>query len=588
MSEPAAGTGGAKARPRWCLWLSSHQRAVRFWPLVAALLTVWLVTGLLAARSMEHQDAWTYSRDDAYIQMAVAKNLVEHGSWGINKGEYDAVSSSPLWASLLAGTYLVFGVNDFSPMVLNIIFVSLAIAAAFFIMESRGLSPPFNFLALLALVLFAPVPALVPLGMEHSLQILLAILFVYLAGRELAEGTRGRLGAPGRWMMVITPILVLCRYESLFMVAAVSLFLLVKKRWPAALSLAALGALPVLAVGLVSIADGGQLLPNPMTLKSRIPLFPLSNWLWTNITHIHDPFLAMIRDPVWLVLAPASVVVVLLSFSRTDPFGNNRAMSRWMNLIFLFTLYIHLQTNSSQHFRYDAYLVCLGIIAVSLPVFSYLSAMPWRASAIRRPIIAAVATVLLLAALVPLAHRGWVKMKAAPLETRRIFEQQYQMAKFLDRYYRDRVVAANDIGAINYYADIDTVDLWGLGDNEVARRRIDIRKEDYQIESGSDTKKDTFVLRREDIEGITRERGTDIALVYDDIYKVDGESRLPDDWILVGRWLCYRYERDYWDKVSFYAVDTDRAGELAQSLRRFSPDLPANVREEGPYTEQGS
>ena len=359
ISEPPNGNDRKMSRPGWCLWLSAHRRVVQFWPLALVLVILWLVIGMLAARSMENQDAWTYSRDDAYIQMAVAKNLVRHGSWGINAGEYNAASSSPLWVILLSGTYLVFGVNVFSPLVLNIIFVSLALAVAFIILRRRGLSPPFNFLVLLALVLFAPLPALIPLGMEHSLQVLLAILFVYYASMVLSGGTKGSLDAAARWMLALAPILVFCRYEGLFLVAAVSLFLLFRKRWLLAPSLTVLGVLPVLAFGIFSIAKGGQLLPNPMTLKNRIPLFPLSGWLRTNIIHGYDPVLMAARDPLWLVLVLASAATIMLSFLKTDPFGRNRSLARWMNLIFLTTLYLHLQTNNSLHFRYDAYLVCL-------------------------------------------------------------------------------------------------------------------------------------------------------------------------------------------------------------------------------------
>ena len=43
-------------------------------------------------------------------------------------------------------------------------------------------------------------------------------------------------------------------------------------------------------------------------------------------------------------------------------------------------------------------------------------------------------------------------------------------------------------------------------------------------------------------------------MLYNEIFEIDGESRIPDNWTLVGRWLCYRYERDYYDKVAFYAL----------------------------------
>lgn len=562
----------------------SNRKIVAYWPLVIALIMLWLAIALLAARSMEHQDAWTYSRDDAYIQMAVAKNIVEHGSWGINAGEYNSASSSPLWAILVAASYQLFGVNDYSPLVLNVLFASLAVLAIFLILRREKLAAPYNLLVLLAVIFFAPLPALIPLGMEHSLQILLAVLFVYFASLAIAAGRSGGLERSAAWMLLAAPALVFCRYEGLFLVAIACLLLLFKRRWLLSISLGALAALPVVVFGLFSLSAGGQFLPNPLTLKSRIPLFPLADWVTTNLSRAHEPLISVVTSPLWLVLVSASAGLVALSFTRWDISGANRGAMRAMNTIFLVVVYLHFQTNDSLHFRYDAYLVCIGIIAVTMPLFRFMSTVAWPQASAKRLLTATGLVVIILLAAVPFAHRGWLKMKVAPLETRRVFEQHYQMSRFLDRYYTGAVVAANDIGAINYYADIETVDLWGLGDNDVARKRQEIRKEVSKFEVAADLKKDLYVLSQADIDRITRDSGTDIALVYDEIYEIDGESRIPDDWILVGRWVIYRYERDYYDKVSFYAVDPAAEQQLMSNLRDFSPELPVNVRQDGKYT----
>lgn len=589
--ESTANSGTAETEApdsRVCSWLAGRGRASGYWPLVVALVMLWLAIAFLAARSMEHQDAWTYSRDDAYIQMAVAKNIVEHGSWGVNAGEYNSASSSPFYAIILAGTYGVFGVNDFSPLVLNIIFTSLVVLAVFLILRRERLAPPYNFLVLMAVIFFAPLPALIPLGMEHGLQILLDVIFVYYISIAIGEGRRGRLERAAVWALAAAPALVFCRYEGLFLIVISMLLLFLKRRWLLSLALGGLGALPVVIFGIFSLSAGGQFLPNPLTLKSRIPLFPLADWLETNLTHAHDPIVSVLTSPLWLVLAVASVAVIALSFTRWDIAGSARGRVRAMNTIFLATVYLHFQTNDSLHFRYDAYLVTIGIIAVTLPLFRYLSVAAMPRGLSRRVLLALGLTGAILLAAVPLAHRGWLKMRVAPLETRRVFEQHYQMSKFLKRYYEGSVVAANDIGAINYYADIETVDLWGLGSNDVARKRQEIRKNVARIEQATDLKKDLYVLSEEDINELTRSRGADIALVYDEIYEIGGVSRIPDSWILVGRWIIYRYERDYYDKVSFYAVDPAAEERLKRDLREFSPELPVYVQEDGAYTRGGN
>ncbi|GAG74496.1 unnamed protein product [marine sediment metagenome] len=46
------------------------------------------------------------------------------------------------------------------------------------------------------------------------------------------------------------------------------------------------------------------------------------------------------------------------------------------------------------------------------------------------------------------------------------------MALFLQKYYKGECIGVNDIGAINYYADIDCLDLWGLSNVEVAIAKL--------------------------------------------------------------------------------------------------------------------
>jgi len=45
------------------------------------------------------------------------------------------------------------------------------------------------------------------------------------------------------------------------------------------------------------------------------------------------------------------------------------------------------------------------------------------------------------------------------------------MARFLGQFEDGAVVAANDIGAISYYTNVDCVDLVGLGDQDVFRMK---------------------------------------------------------------------------------------------------------------------
>src|SRR5438132_223114 len=73
------------------------------WPALAAIaallaLCLWLVS---RASSLAG-GAFTYPLDDAYIHLAVAKNLAAHGVWGVTQHGFTFANSSLAWPLLLA------------------------------------------------------------------------------------------------------------------------------------------------------------------------------------------------------------------------------------------------------------------------------------------------------------------------------------------------------------------------------------------------------------------------------------------------------------------------------------------------------
>src|SRR5687768_3389495 len=94
-----------------------------FAALAVAVLAVLLVCGAVVWLALRQTDGvLVYALDDPYIHMAIAKNLSENGTWGVNPGEFAGASSSPLWTLLLAGVYGVRGsADDATPLVLNLL-----------------------------------------------------------------------------------------------------------------------------------------------------------------------------------------------------------------------------------------------------------------------------------------------------------------------------------------------------------------------------------------------------------------------------------------------------------------------------------
>lgn len=99
---------------------------MRFLPCaIAALLLAGSLFVALPAMQAKGEDRFVYPLDDTYIHMGMAKNLATHGVWGVNRYHFSSSSSSPLWTLTLAGAYLVTGVREATPLILNLIFAGL-------------------------------------------------------------------------------------------------------------------------------------------------------------------------------------------------------------------------------------------------------------------------------------------------------------------------------------------------------------------------------------------------------------------------------------------------------------------------------
>ena len=133
------------------------------------------------------------------------------------------------------------------------------------------------------------------------------------------------------------------------------------------------------------------------------------------------------------------------------------------------------------------------------------------------------------------------------------------MGLFLKKFYQHQVIIANDIGAINYLADIQCLDMYGLGTLEVAKI---IRENRY-------LRKCHFPWKKE-INNLTKLKGGRIAVIYDEWFQHQGKSEIPDHWIRIGQWRILNNITCGSDLVSFYAIDPSEKERLATNLHQFS------------------
>lgn len=530
---------------------------VRNWPLYVALgVFLALVAVVLGVSLQQNHGRLVYAFDDAYIGMAMAGNFARYGVWGITRYGFTSCSSPPLWTLLLSLTYRLGGVNQFAPLVLDLVFAILVLVAAHSILCWYHTPAAVRLAALAGIVFLVPLPMLVVCGMEPALQTVLSLLAVFLAARWISGESPGTARADSVRLLILAPLVTGVRLEGMFLVIAITAFLVALKRWRYALAFGALGALPWVVFGIISVSKGWFWLPTSVLLKASLPDLHSPTQL---ILSLLNPIYITLHEGMHMLALLVAILVVYIAVSGKG--SGPRECRQVMGTIVFLTGVAHLEfVGGSPLYRYDAYWGALAIlyVALQLPVIlpqglSPLSLATWS---VPKNLACTALGVLLL---FPLAMKGGRILWFLPQCTTNIYEQQYQMGLFVRRYYQNSTVALNDIGAVNYLADVHCLDLMGLANAEVAAAR---RKRAYQTA---------------DIERLSKQSGTRIAILYDMWFPMG----LPPDWIRVGRWTIRNNVICGGDTVSFYAVDRAEAAHLAESLGDFSTQLPASVIQQG-------
>ena len=513
---------------------------------------VWLIHASLALT----EGRFTYALDDAYIHMAVAKHLAQAGVWGVTPYAFSSSSSSPLWTLILAGLFRLLGVHELIPLVLNLIFATLTLTWIHAHVKNR-VSPGAAFIVLATAILFPPLPIIVMGGMEHTLQMLLVLMFVTEAARRLTRPPRP--GGPSLPVMALAALLPIVRYEDLFVVAVVCGVLLARRRTRDAVAIGIAAFVPIAVFGAYSMAHGAPPIPNTVLLKG------VSNG-------VQDVVLAVPRN-LWRSKPLAELLALALALLAVDHMrpGFLHPRRRMMILIFACTALLHLQlAKVGWLYRYEAYLVVLAIAAVGPALVGppgdpagprTLSSWPSQTAAAAFAVAVALARIPVLA--------------SGPLASQNIYQQQVQTGRFLAAAYSGQVVAVSDIGAVNFLADLRCIDLMGLGDLEVAKIRL--------AHGG---------LTAAQADDVVRRRHARIVISYERWFHdmrdgVTGDG-IPPRWDQpVGRWAIDDCVVCGADTLAFFGMDPAERDTLAARLRAFEPRLPAGVDQSGPYVALG-
>lgn len=443
-----------------------------------------------------------YALDDAYIHMAIAKNLARHGVWGCTPFHFSASSSSLLWTALLGLSYLVSGVHDVTPLVLNAALAAATLAVADRHLVTFGTQPVLRATTLVGLTVAFPLPGMVLLGMEHILHVLLTIAFAGMAVTRLTadDGDASSWGRRDWSLSVVAGLLAASRYEGLFLVGLVCLACAAFGHWRRAVGIFASALAPIVAFGALSVANGFLFFPNSLMLKAGGET--ASVWTVLLKPFGREDLMALLkgRGLETLLLAGLAAALVWAIAGRRM----RRAQVLMPALLALMiALHVHFAFSSSFWvYRYDAYLLGFGIFACAvsmtgprgrvvgaLPAIA-IAALVWGVSDVRGGLVSAQ----------EVAAAGNTHL------------EHYMAAQFVQQYFPDQTVVINDLGAVSYFTDARILDMFGLGDMEplTIRRR-----------TGGYTKAD--------VEAWTAPRRPALAMVQLGWAWVT--PRVPDDWL---------------------------------------------------------
>ncbi len=528
--------------------------------LILALIILIAATSYTLIGSYSHnQKHFGYILDDSYIQMAMAKNLVQHGVWGISKDEFVSASSSPLWTTILAIVYFMFGVNENAPWILSLLSAIGILIIIHRLLKNRSISNLMIFFILLTFIVLFPVIPLVRTGMEHLLHGLLAILFAWIASGLLYEGKSDKQKSwritRDEWkLLALSPFLSTIRYEGLFEIAIVMLFFAIRKRFTISTMLGVFSIAPLLIFGLISVNFGNYIVPNTLLAKSELPGFAsLGNALQTLGL---NSFISIMKFPY---LAFSFILVVFLFL-----YGYyEKSLRRWSRtdlflMLFILTFLVHMQfVKAGWFYRYEAYLIGWGVVGAGISLYQNIPRTFDFLKNIRTLSYSATILFLLVSSGYLLLARGINSLKETIPSTTNIFEQQYQMGLFIREYYSGEAVVVNDIGAVSYLADFHCFDKVGLANIRVLRA---IRSNSFTPES----------LRK-----MCDEAGVKIAIVYRS-WLLDNPG-IPTGWKSIGKWTIQNNIVCSSKTVDFIVVDPVEETRLRQIFREFSDKLPKSV-----------
>lgn len=477
---------------------------------------------------MPHIGHFNYSLDDAYIHLAVARNIAETGWFGVRPGEFVLLSSSPIFTLVLALLHLVHP-SELWPLFMTIAGALLALFVANAWLKELTFSR-----RTIGLAIMGAASMIVPLaltGLEHTWHLALSLLFGTLVVRAILSPSRRN----DAFVIACALPLVVLRYESSFLLASAALLLLWRKRYALAPIVVGAGVVPAVIVGAWSMSHGGTHIPSSVLVKGGLRADAGIGWLAKSLaTHF---WVNLTESPH--VVGMIVLLVVMLVMRRRS----NLPIVAPAPLLALLALgcmgCFMISSIASGFYRYELWLVWLGC-AAAVPMF--FEQKDATAEAKRHWTIA----LWFPAFFAFMRALSWTI--ATPVAIRNIHDQQIVIGDFLAQHHKDELLVVNDIGYITWKTSRNVVDYAGLATPSVTRawRRGDFSVDMYDREAGT----------------------ARIAILFPNWYPRLPERFVPVADLTIPDNVCHN------DVFRIYALDPAMHEELAREMNDLHVDPP--------------
>jgi len=494
-----------------------------------------------------------YPLDDTFIHMTIARNLSVFHVWGTSPHEFASASSSIIYPILLTTLISVFGSKVILPFLLNFVCGVILIVSVRNYLRKNGISPLGQLLVLAGMILLIPLPVIVLVGMEHTLQILFAYLFIFNFSDWVAQSSES--GDTRKWKMpwmipVLGILITATRYEGVFLIGIACLTLIYYDQWLLAIELGLLSAIPIFIFGIYSIQQGSYFLPNPVLLKSttglgtqsRLKLF--TDGLFNRLYYLYPSASTAVLERL-VILLPAVYLLFLKFISGQKKY-------RLILIFLIMATMLHLGFGKTTwFFRYEVYILGPSLIILGALFAKYGKQIIANATRTTKYI----AAFTCLAFFVPLFFRSRQALEVTTGACINIYGQQYQAGQFLNRYYDSSSILINDLGAMGYFTSGKKLDMLGLGSIAFARSI----RENYFGPVFLDS-----MAKREKVR---------IAIL-SNIWSVE---QLFPNWKRIGIWHSDKELIIGLPDIIFYAVDSAAGPQLKANLLAYEKFLPPGV-----------